>query len=625
MSRHRPKRAPAAARAGHEVPAIAPRAARPKPAHDAATTAALDAGFADRAARVLWISLAVLLATRVAASLLPGMGLWGFNAQRFLPPVGWVLWLAAAAALVPSVGRVLEPMTRRVGDAIGAGRVWVVLAAMAIVVGIVLALPDRVRFVGDFLQRQGTVEESMQPSSLFPQALPLDVLLHYHLPRWLADLGLADANGAARILGAIEAAVLVWVAVRFARVLRLRGGAALVCAATVVFGGYLGMFAGFGKAFAEMVLVAALLGLFGVRAVREGRGLLGLGVTLAAAITLHRSALGFLPAVALVWVLWWRAHAGASPWRRRDVLLGALIPLVTLAIMLPRIVAIVLRWDSVHFSPYQVTSRGALQAAFAGGRPLDMLSLVAVLSPIALVVLPVWLALKLSPLRRREAWVLLAIALPMKLATPFIHPAQGMFRDWDDFVAVAASLSLIAAWTVGEVLRAAPKRAWLAAAIVASAAAPSIAWLAVQSDVDRGLARVEAFMAEPPARSDQERATTFDFLGGRYQGFGRYADAAHAYERAAVTSPSPRILLAWGMMETAAGNLTEARAAYDRLLAKDSVTVTPWIGLATVAARSRDFAEGERAARRALTIDSTNVTALEILDYIDRQLGRRGR
>jgi tetratricopeptide (TPR) repeat protein len=126
-------------------------------------------------------------------------------------------------------------------------------------------------------------------------------------------------------------------------------------------------------------------------------------------------------------------------------------------------------------------------------------------------------------------------------------------------------------------------------------------------------------MTEPPPRTEQERATTFDFLGGRYQGIGRYADAARAYRQAAEVAPSPRILLAWGMMETAAGHLAEARGAYERLLAKDSVTVTPWLGLATVATRSRDFAAGERAALRALAIDSTNATAIEILSYIEQQ------
>jgi hypothetical protein len=388
--------------------------------------------------------------------------------------------------------------------------------------------------------------------------------------------------------------------------------------ATVVFGGTLGMFAGFGKAFAEMVLVAALLGVFGAQAVREGRGLVAVSLAFAAGVTLHRSALAFAPAAALVWVLWWRAHGRHGAWRRPGVAFAALVPLATLAVMVPRIVAIVRRWDPVHFAPYEVSRQGVLHAAFAGARPLDMLSLVLVLSPLALAVPLLWIARRGRPLERREGWVLLVLALPMLLAMPFIHPAQGMFRDWDDFAALGAALSLLAAWTVGETLRAAPARAWLAAAVVLGVAAPTLAWLGVQADLERGLARVEALMSEPPPRIEPERATTYDFLGGRYEDLRRYADAARAFSRAAEMAPSPRLLLQWAMLETMAGHLTEARGAYYRLLAKDSLTSTPWLGLATVATRAGDFQEGERAARRVLAIEPDNEQAIGILRFIER-------
>jgi hypothetical protein len=52
---------------------------------------------------------------------------------------------------------------------------------------------------------------------------------------------------------------------------------------------------------------------------------------------------------------------------------------------------------------------------------------------------------------------LLALALPFVLVAVLIHPAQGIFRDWDDFAASGVALSLIAAWLVGEALRSAPR------------------------------------------------------------------------------------------------------------------------------------------------------------------------
>jgi len=51
------------------------------------------------------------------------------------------------------------------------------------------------------------------------------------------------------------------------------------------------------------------------------------------------------------------------------------------------------------------------------------------------------------------------------LVAPFIHPAQGLFRDWDDFASAGVALSMIAAWLVGESLRDARRHAWLGVAV----------------------------------------------------------------------------------------------------------------------------------------------------------------
>src|SRR6185503_12890660 len=110
---------------------------------------------------------------------------------------------------------------------------------------------------------------------------PLDVLLHYHVPRVLTNALAIDANMAARLLGMLEAGGLAALAIAFARTLGLSGGVAVATAAIVFFGGYLGMFTGFSKAFAEMCVLVAAVGVFGMRVIREGRGLLPLGLALA--------------------------------------------------------------------------------------------------------------------------------------------------------------------------------------------------------------------------------------------------------------------------------------------------------------------------------------------------------
>ncbi|HYM79871.1 MAG TPA: tetratricopeptide repeat protein [Candidatus Limnocylindria bacterium] len=565
------------------------------------------------------MALVVLAIARALLTLVPAMTGWAFNLQRFLPPWAWLLWALAALALAPPIARRLVPPLARFGDWIARTPLAAGALAIAVMVGLVLLLPDQVRFVGDFLLRQGTADEALPPSTLFPQALPLDVLLHYRLPRAMADLGWADANGTARLLGAFEAACFAWLALRFARVNGLNGAPATAATTVVLFGGYLGMFTGFGKAFAEMCVIAAGIGVFGVEAVRTGRGLLPLGVCLAAGVTLHRSALAFVPAVMLAWAFWLGSHGRQGAWRRPDVLAAALVPVATLAVMIPKIVAVVRRFDAVHFAPAAVTrAGGVLPAAFAGARPYDLLSLIAMLSPLALAAPLLIVALGRAPARRREFWTLLALALPMLATMPFIHPVGGLVRDWDDFAALGVTLSLLTAWLIGEALRAAPVRAWVAAGVVLGAAMPTVQWLVHHTNVDFGLRRAEALMSEPPPRSPEERAATFDYIGQRNEGLGRFADAARAFGRAAETAPSPRILLLWGILESAAGNHAGAQQAFRRVTEKDSTQLAAWLGLAAASTRLRQYDEGRRAVERALAIDPRNQDGRSILRAIER-------
>ncbi|HEY6866740.1 MAG TPA: hypothetical protein VI792_05750, partial [Candidatus Eisenbacteria bacterium] len=400
------------------------------------------------AAWSLWLAACVLAAARGVLAFVPTMHLWSLNLQRFLaPPLAWLTWTLAALALVPALARRVTAGLVAAGDALARLPAALTLASMAAAAALAWILPDRVRFVGDFLLRQGTVEEAEKPSIVFPQALPLDVLLHYRLPLLAGTWGLADANGAARVLGALEAALFAWGALAFARVLGRRGPGALATAAIVFFGGYLGMMTGYSKAFSELMLLDVAVAVAGIAALRSaggaraGRGLLPLGLAVAAGATLHRSALGLLPALALVWVAFLRADAGRGAWRKPALIAALAIPILAVAAMTPRIVADVLRWDAVHFNPAEVRAAGGpLRAAFADHRPLDLLNLLLVLSPLAIAAPVVAWRLRRAPVHegagsRLELAVLGVLALPMLVAGPFIHPAQGLFRDWDDFAA----------------------------------------------------------------------------------------------------------------------------------------------------------------------------------------------
>jgi predicted Zn-dependent protease len=130
-------------------------------------------------------------------------------------------------------------------------------------------------------------------------------------------------------------------------------------------------------------------------------------------------------------------------------------------------------------------------------------------------------------------------------------------------------------------LRRAPAFAWLGVAVALAATVPSVQWLVHQTDVDRGLARVTAFMTEPPSRDAFERGITWDFLGIRNYRLERWDAAARALARAVETQPSPRVFHELARAEARRGNLPGARDAYRRALARDSTDLLVWKGLST--------------------------------------------
>jgi hypothetical protein len=603
-------------------------------------------------ARVLLAALFVLVLARAGLAFIPDMYGWGLNHQRFLAPlIAWGTWTIMALAMVPAVARRAVGPLAAAGDAFARGG-WPVMLVCGIgSAALVYAFPDQVRFVGDFLLRQGTVEEQAGVGTLFPQALPLDVLLHYDLPLWMSRNGIADANLAARWIGSLEAGLLGMLAVGFVRALALRGVAAAAAFSVVLFGGYLGMFTGYSKAFVELVVLFAATGVFGLRALRADRAsardgtgaLLAAGISVSLALTLHRTAPAMLPALALAWFLWWRGRA-AAPLREPRVWLALAIPLVTFGVMAARIWSTILGTDAIHFQPAEVQAAGGpLAAALAGTRLVDLVNLFLLLSPLALAA-PFIAATRGRSVWRPEFIFLLVLAAPCVLVWPFIHPVGGMHRDTDDFAFGAVAVSLVVAWLVAGALEGtappaqapAPKRgrkparasagprqappahAWVGVAVFAGVALPALQWIALHANLDRGLARVEAFTRESPRRADAERSRTLDYIGVITFQQERFAASADAFRRAAELGPSPRILQQWALAETRKGDFRAAQGAYWQVVAKDSLNASAWLGLATVSSRFGDIHESRRAALRTLQLQPDQGTAAALMQYLDR-------
>jgi tetratricopeptide (TPR) repeat protein len=566
----------------------------------------------------LWLALIALAGARAALAFVPTMHGWSLNLHRFLDPTAaWPLWTLAALALIPALARRALPALSILGERIVKSPRLGTLAAMVLAAALVACLPDRTQYVGDFLLRQDTLEAPVDAAEWYPQALPLDLALHDTAARAaMVALGL-DPNGEGRLLGAIEAALLAAAALAFARALGHRGAAGLAVASAVFFGGALTLLTGYNKAFSDLSLLVAAAGLFGIAVVRTGRGLLAMGVTLALAFTIHRAAYGLLPFAVVVWLSWFRIH-GAAGLRRPGAWAAAAFPLVTLGVMAPRVIAIVTGFDPHHFVPEGAPgSGGVLAGVFAGTRGLDFANLLVMLSPLG-IALPFALpALGGARLQSREALALGSLVLPLVGTAFFLHPGQGLARDWDVFAPFGVAVSLVVAWVVGEALRAAPRWEWLALPIALGVAVPSVQWLLHEADRGRGLARVEAIAHEPPPRTRAERYSNWQYLGHRFYREERWEQAADAFSKAAEVVPSPHILRQWAAAESQAGHYEQARAVFRRLIAGNENDGTAWLGLAVASYRLADTVETRRACREVVRLDPGNQEVRDVLRLLD--------
>ncbi len=556
---------------------------------------------AGRAARALWVTLVVLALARAGFALAPSMAGWGLNFSRFMDPaLAWALWAAAAASLVPAFARRATAPLARLAS-LGARPPALAYALPALLAAtLVTLLPDRVWFVGDFLLRVGILQEPEGFTRMFPQALPLDVLLHYRIPRTLGAALQFDPNQVARALGVLEAAALALLAVRFARGLGHRGPAAIATAAVVLLGGYFALYTGYGKPTIEVCLLALAVGVFGLDMVRHDRGLLAAGIATAAALGIHRAALGILPGFAAAWLLWLASHGRAGAWRRPRALVALAVPVAALATLAPRLMRLFLGFDlAVNFRSAEVEQQGGmLRAALAPLKLMDVANVLVLLSPLALAVPVLLLAHGRRLPRGREALFLGTLALGFAPSLLFVYVTQGPFRDWDAFAGAGAAISLLAAWLIGETLRSSPRRAWLAAPVLLAVMTPTLQVLVSHHDLDRGMARAVAFLAEPPRRTESQRIATWDFLGLRSLRLGRWADAADAYREVSLAAPHPRALVLWGTAAAINHDYADARRAFRALLERDPESPEGWLGLWIAAVPLGDSSAARAAGGR---------------------------
>jgi Flp pilus assembly protein TadD len=565
---------------------------------------------------LIWVALALLVLARIAALASPGMEFWSQNTGRFLPPaISWPLEIALLASLLPPVARQVVAWLDAIGNSLVGRDRRPALLLIVLAMWVVWLLPDQTHFTGDFLLKESSASQPGDPSSLFPQALPLDLALHNRLPRYLADRGILPIALESRILGCIEAGILMALALRFIRVLKISGATAASIIAVTVFGGYFSLFCGYNKSVTELVLCGVAIGTWGISVLAAADDPFPLGVAAGLAIAMHRSGVALVPAALFpaLTILFRKEDR-----RRNDALLAVAIPVVILGLTLPASLQAwttldvhrLLRWPAMgHQGP-------------AAGPIVDALNALGLLVPTGVIIVPMVLARSSSTTRALNI-LLAAQLLPLLLGLVFLAPPQGMFRDWDMFAGMAAMAAVgLASRLSGE--GALPKKwRWLTVAIALAALVPTIELMIVQSDVSRGLARVEAFATQKPAKSEDVLGRTWGFLAMRYWQIGNMERAAGSADSAAARAPSKMILTLLAAADEASGRFDKARSDYRRALERDSLDWRNWIGLAEVSLQVGDTSEATAALQAALKIHPNAQAALELLRQVHSESAGR--
>ncbi len=559
------------------------------------------------------LTLLGLLVVRLGLSAVPRMDWWSLNLLRFLSPRAAIgPWLVAAVLILIAL-RLPRATTRLFGLLTTEPLASLVWSALA--VATVLLLPDETHMTGDFILRQRAVEEGLSPHMLFAQASPLDVWLHYTIPRLLfVGYGISP-DAVARLWGAGAVAVLVICSGLFVRALRLRPVSAFAARGVIVFTGALALFTGYAKGLSDLVPCVVAVSAFGARTVARGeaRGRLLIAVMTAAA--LHRMGLFMLPAAVAAYAVDIRRR-GISP-QYRVVLVGLLIGA---ALTLPLGAHTLLRVDV----PTHLT------ALHSPSEWLDIVNAMLLIAPL----LPLALVLAVTGWRRPSLELLPTVVLAVCLTVPvlFVTPQQGPLRDWDVFAPAALAITVLTAWMVADPIdrladgsppkrsaRVAPAPAGvLVMAVVLSAAVPAVQWVLHLHDVRQGMRRMMAAVAEPPPRSDLARARLWDYLGVRNAWLDRWDLAADDFARSAALLPTPRVLDQWAKAEIRSSDWISARdvaLAWTRRTPDDP---NAWRTLAATVTHLNDRERSRVAALQILRLAPGDPDARGILDYLAR-------
>lgn len=535
------------------------------------------------AARVLTIALAVFVALRAAAAMVPGRALWGHDLARDLAPASLALGTIATVAAF-GFGAAWARRAPR-----GAGAL-AILGALTLV-AFLWTHPDRALVTGDTSLRHSAFATTDHPERFAEQAMRGDLVLHHALPRAVAEATGLALETVYRLQGVLAVVLMMLAAWALARALAVRGAAAVAVLALPIATGALALFNGYGKATVEVCVLTLVVGVGMARTLTGGGGAAGgallAGLAVALSLLLHRSAIALLPAWAITVALAWNSRTSWTTRQRMLATLGTIAPVLALFVVAPRLAQVVTGFDASHHLGGDAAT--ALWGALSGARTADALNALGLLFPAAPLSL-VALALAPRPSGRSVlAWG--AFALPPLALLWLTVPQHGLPRDWDVYAFAGVALAVVTAAAVARVFAHHPRAAAAALPLAVVALVPALQWAALQADAERAWMRTESVLVGPPARPAFERARGFDTIGMLCMGRGLHERARHMFERAAEAAPNPSTFVRIGMTETLLGRPAEAMTHYRRAATLDPRLPTAWRGLAAAAS-----ATGDRAA-----------------------------
>jgi len=563
-----------------------------------------------------------LIAARTASLSIGPLPVWACALPAYLTRAFGVLVVAAPALLVAALAytpRRVAPRTAARAERVAQNGRWL----FALVPALVLALPDRARFIGDYLLRRGAVLAGTYPGT-FPQSLWLDRFVQGELVPWLGGRSEDGNLPGARWLGlAACVATTVIAASAVDRSERSRPGSRwlLMASACLAAGGYLCVFTGYARDVVEVLPLSLLLLVSLHQRVRERRGRSPVPeLALSALLALHRTALCLVPAYLVASLGRSRAGTAASrggaPARAGVLSRAALAALVVTALaMAPTLLRVLITFDLPRHAPW-LSAAGGAPPPIADARSLwDLLNVLLMLAPAAPLA---WLGVAGAG-RPRERSFLLAAGLGWTVPALLLRPQQGPFRDYDVYAGLALAWSYVAVAGLWQVARRGRRagRALVALSLVSTLQA-SLGLLLVSNDVAATEARVRHALTLADPRRPGEAANMNYYLGLNAERRGEWPAAARAFRAAAELSPSPVRLIDAGRAAAYAHDWKACEDCFAGLVARDSTSINGWCGLAGAQRSRGDTLGAARAEQRLFALCATPALrdiALSLLDY----------